>query len=323
MSDAAQETVSVARSLSVVVPVFEEEANVRPLVESIVAAVRPLALPFEVILVDDGSGDGTLPALLALRAEVPELVVIALRRNFGQTLALQAGFDRARGDAVVTLDGDLQNDPRDIPRLLTELERGADVVSGWRRRRQDAFWLRRLPSWLANAMVRRVTRIDIHDQGCALKAYRREVVRSLDLYGDLHRFVAVMTVPVGASIAEIEVRHHARRAGRSKYGLSRTFRVIADLVAIRMLTAFRGSPLRWFALLALPFGLLAAIAALLAVVAPTTQDSVVLHALAFLTAATFAACLLFGLVGELVLVEEGPGAAPRVLCREWASEGPS
>jgi glycosyltransferase involved in cell wall biosynthesis len=311
------------RSLSVVVPVFDEAPNVRPLVQALVAALRPLGVPFELVIVDDGSRDGTLAELRRLCAETPELVVIALRRNFGQTLALQAGLDRARGDAVVTLDGDLQNDPRDIPRLLEALEGGADVVSGWRRRRRDAFWLRRLPSAAANLLARRVTGVPIHDQGCSLKAYRREVARALDLYGELHRFVALLTVPLGASIAEVEVRHHPRSAGRSKYGLSRTLRVFADLAVIRMLTAFRESPMRWFGRVGTPFLAASLVCAALAWLVSVPGGSVVFPAAAFLTAATFAACLLVGLLGELALAEEGAAAAPRVLCREWpAEQGP-
>lgn len=300
------------RSLSVVVPVYNEEANAEPLVRTIVEAVRPLGLPFELVIVDDGSRDGTLHALRGMVGEVPELVVVALRRNFGQTLALQAGLDRARGDAIVTMDGDLQNDPRDIPRLLAELERGADVVSGWRKDRQDAVVLRKLPSWVANRLIRLVTRIEIHDQGCSLKAYRREVIRNLDLYADMHRFIAILTMPLGASITEIEVRHYPRQAGTSKYGISRTFKVIVDLFTIQMLTWFRERPMRWFTSLGIPFFAAALVAGFAALWADTS--SVVPAAIALLAATSFIACLLLGLLAEFVLSNAGPG--PRPLARE-------
>lgn len=300
-------------SLSVVVPVFNEEANAQPLVRAIVEAVRPLGIPFEVVVVDDGSRDGTLRALRELVSDTQELVVVALRRNFGQTLALQAGLDRARGDAIVTMDGDLQNDPRDIARLLVELERGADVVSGWRRDRQDAVVLRKIPSWVANRLIRWVTRIDIHDQGCSLKAYRREVIRNLDLYGDMHRFVAILTMPLGASIAEIEVRHHPRHAGASKYGISRTFKVIADLFTIQMLTWFRERPMRWFAMMGIPF-FVATLAAAGLALWQNEKGTVIPAAIALLAGTSFFGCLLLGLLAEFVVATASPG--PQRVVRE-------
>jgi glycosyltransferase involved in cell wall biosynthesis len=179
--------------------------------------------------------------------------VIALRRNFGQTPALQAGFDQARGDIIVTLDGDLQNDPGDIPKLIERIDAGADVVSGWRFDRQDTLVMRKVPSWIANRMIRWVTGVPVHDQGCSLKAYRAAVVRRLGLYSDMHRFITVMTMPLGAAIEEIGVRHHPRVAGTSKYGISRVFKVLADLLTIQLITRFRESPMRWFAWVGVPF----------------------------------------------------------------------
>ncbi len=292
-------------SFSVVVPVFDEEDNAEPLVRGIVEASRPIGIPFELVVVDDGSRDRTLPRLREMVDRVPELVVVALRRNFGQTLALQAGLDRARGDAVVTMDGDLQNDPRDIPRLLEGLSRGADVVSGWRKDRQDTLILRKVPSWIANRLIRLVTRINIHDQGCSLKAYRAEVIRGLDLYADMHRFIAILTMPLGATIAEIEVSHHARTAGTSKYGISRTFKVLADLFTIQMLTWFRERPMRWFTLMGIPFFFVSIAAAVLALVSGTS--TVVPAAVALLAGTSFLACLLLGLLAEFVLATSGPG----------------
>lgn len=300
-------------SLSVVVPVYNEQENAEPLVRRLAEAVRPLGLPFELVLVDDGSRDETLAVLRALCDDVPELVVIALRRNFGQTLALQAGLDRARGDAIVTMDGDLQNDPRDIPRLLERLAGGADVVSGWRVDRQDGMLLRKVPSWIANRLIRLVTGIQIHDQGCALKAYRREVVQSLDLYADMHRFIAILTMPLGAVIEEIEVAHHPRTAGSSKYGISRTFKVMADLFTIQMLTWFRERPMRWFALLGAPFLALTGLAAAMSLLAP--GSTVVFAAVALIGGISFLACLLLGLLAEFVLSVTGPG--PARVVHEW------
>lgn len=306
------------RSLSIVVPVFNEEENAELLVRGIAEAARPLRLPFEIVIVDDGSTDGTLAALRGLLPSTPELSVIALRRNFGQTAALQAGLDRARGDAIVTMDGDLQNDPRDIPRLLEELSRGADVVSGWRKNRRDTLILRRIPSWLANRLIRLVTGAVIHDQGCSLKAYRSEVVRGLDLYADMHRFIAILTMPLGASISEVEVRHHPRVAGDSKYGISRTFKVLTDLFTIEMLTHFRESPLRWFALVGSPFFAAAVLASLAVLFA--SGSTVVMTAVAFLTSTTCVACLLVGLLGEFVILGSAEVRSPPAAMHEWRED---
>jgi hypothetical protein len=303
------------RSLSVVVPFLNEVENTAPLVTGIAETLRPLALPFEIIAIDDGSIDGTLSALRGLSASVPELVTIALRKNFGQTLALQAGLDRASGDAIVTMDGDLQNDPRDIPRLLEELSRGADVVSGWRKDRRDNLFLRTIPSRIANLLIRHVTGVVIHDQGCSLKAYRASVVRRLDLYADMHRFIAILTMSLGATISEVVVRHHPRIAGESKYGINRTFKVLADLFTIQMLTWFRERPLRWFSLLGSPFLAAAALATAIALFGG--GSIVVLAAIALLTATTFVSCLLLGLLGEFVIDGAARRPAPGVVFQEW------
>ncbi len=302
------------RSLSVVVPVQDEEENVLPLLERTLRALRPLGVPFEVIFVDDGSRDQTAPRLRERVGTTPELVLLELAGNRGQSVALQAGFDRARGDVIVTLDGDLQNDPADIPRLLEEIAEGADVVSGWRQQRRDKLLLRKAPSWAANRLIRALTRTPIHDQGCALKAYRREVLERLRLYSDMHRFIVVLTMAVGASIVEVPVRHHARLAGRSKYGLSRVFKVLTDLLIIQMLTRFQESPTRWFSLLGLPF-LAAAVASGLATlgagsatVVPTTLTLV--FGLAFLW------CVLAGLLGEIVIATSRGRSRRRVVFRE-------
>ena len=243
--------------LSVVVPFYNERQNVEALHAEIVSAltaIDPTRTTWEIVYVDDGSTDGTGESLVRLRADLPDNVTfIGLRRNFGQTAAIAAGFSHARGDVVVTLDGDLQNDPADIARLLDELDRGADVVSGWRRRRRDPLLARRLPSWAANRLIGLVTGVPLHDYGCTLKAYRREIVEQLTLYGEMHRFLPAQAHWVGAKVTEIPVNHRPRRAGRSKYGLQRTYRVLLDLMTVRFLGTHGTKPLHAFGTLGLGF----------------------------------------------------------------------
>jgi glycosyltransferase involved in cell wall biosynthesis len=303
----------------VVVPVFDEEENAEPLVGSVCEALLPLGRSFELVVVDDGSRDGTLERLKALIPTHPQLVVVALRRNFGQTPALQAGFDRACGDIIVTMDGDLQNDPGDIPRLIERIDAGADVVSGWRVDRQDTLVLRKVPSWIANRMIRWVTGVPVHDQGCSLKAYRAEVVRRLGLYSDMHRFITVMTMPLGAAIEEIEVRHHPRVAGTSKYGISRVFKVLADLLTIQLITRFRESPMRWFAAVGAPF-LLGSLA--FAIGSLFVMDrSIVMPTVSLLLGLIFVSCLFAGVMGEAI-IDLSAREVPRrdVGVREWETQ---
>jgi glycosyltransferase involved in cell wall biosynthesis len=231
-----------------VIPVFNEEENLPILAAEIRAALDPEGIAYEVVAVDDGSTDGSWAALEAIRASDPRWVLVGLRRNFGQTAALTAGFDHARGDVIVTLDADLQNDPADVPRLL-RLAKDHDVVSGWRRRRQDPFLSRRLPSTLANWLISRVTGVQLHDYGCTLKAYRREVVEHLHLYGEMHRFIPAIASWMGISLAEAETHHRPRRFGRSKYGLGRTVRVVLDLITVKFLLSFATKPIQVFGLL--------------------------------------------------------------------------
>lgn len=234
------------RDLSLVIPIFDEEPNLRPLLAEIHAALDPTGLDYEVIAIDDGSRDGSLETLRALHAEDDRLTVVAFRRNFGQTAAFAAGFAHARGRAVVTLDADGQNSPHDIPQLLARLDDGYDVVNGWRVDRQDGFWLRRLPSIAANRLIARATGVRLHDRGCSLRAFRAEVVRDLRLYGELHRFIPELVSQAGYTMTEVPVTHRARTAGRSKYGLSRTFRVILDLLTIVFLRRFGDRPMHLF-----------------------------------------------------------------------------
>lgn len=232
--------------LSVVVPVYNEVANVEPLVEEIEAALLPTGKRFEIVAVDDGSNDGSREALRALAAKRPHLKVVAFRRNCGQAAAFDAGFRFASGVQVVTMDADLQNDPKDIPAMLAKLDEGYDFVSGWRRKRSDGFLLRTFPSRIANSIIRRATRTQVHDLGCSLKAYRREITDELRLYGEMHRFIAVLADGMGARICEMEVNHRPRRAGQSKYGLARTFKVMLDLLTVLFMRSFQTKPLHVF-----------------------------------------------------------------------------
>ncbi len=238
--------------LSIVVPIYNELQNLPALHDSLTHALQLLGRSYEIVVVDDGSTDGSRDVLRRLVALDPHLRVVLFRRNCGQTSAMVAGFDKSRGSTIVTLDGDLQNDPADIGRLLAKLEEGYDVVCGWRRSREDPWLTRLLPSKLANALIAWVTGVHIHDTGCSLKAYRSWVVHSLRLYSDMHRFIAALGAGVGARITEIPVRHHRRRFGKSKYGLGRIFRVLVDLLVIKMLIQFAAHPIRWFGLLSLP-----------------------------------------------------------------------
>jgi glycosyltransferase involved in cell wall biosynthesis len=232
--------------LSIVVPIYNEVENIQALYEEIDDALTGTGLDFEVVLVDDGSRDGSFAALEALAKADSRFKVIRLRRNFGQTAAMAAGFDAAKGEVIIPMDGDLQNDPADIPKLLAKVKEGYDVVSGWRQVRQDTFLSRRLPSILANGLISRMTGVPLHDYGCTLKAYRREVLSEVNLYGELHRFVPALASQVGAQVTEIAVNHRPRRAGTSKYGIDRTLRVILDLITVKFLLKYSSRPLQLF-----------------------------------------------------------------------------
>lgn len=245
--------------LSVVVPIYNERDNIEPLHEALTFALRGVDRSYEILFVDDGSTDGTRDVMRRLAVTDPHLRLLFFRRNYGQTAAMAAGFRACRGRTIVSMDGDLQNDPADVGRLVEKLDEGFDVVCGWRRNRQDRVATRLLPSKIANFLIARVTGARIHDTGCSLKVYRGWVVRSLHLYSDMHRFLAALGVGLGARITELPVRHHARRAGVSKYGLARVFRVLADLVGIKMLIQFAAHPIRWFTLLSLPLFVLGAV----------------------------------------------------------------
>ena len=232
--------------LSVVVPLYNEEESLPHLVQQLTDALRPSGERFELVLVNDGSSDRTAEVLEQLSHEVPELVAVLLRKNYGQTAAMAAGFDVAQGDVIVSLDGDLQNDPADIAMLLAKLREGYDLVSGWRHQRQDAALQRKLPSRIANRLIGRVTGVKLHDYGCSLKAYRREVLSDMRLYGELHRFLPALAFIEGARITEVKVNHRARQYGSSKYGIDRTFRVLMDLLTVWFMKRFLTRPMYVF-----------------------------------------------------------------------------
>jgi glycosyltransferase involved in cell wall biosynthesis len=231
---------------SIVVPIYNEEENIAALYQSITAALDSSGAIYEIILVDDGSSDGSFSVLKTVAAQDPRVKVIRFRRNFGQTAAMSAGFDAAAGKIIIPMDGDLQNDPSDIPRLIEKLNEGYDVVSGWRSERKDTFISRKFPSILANALISALTGVHLHDYGCTLKAYRREVLDGINLYGEMHRFVPALASQFGAKIAELPVNHHPRLYGVSKVGISRTLRVILDLMTVKFLLAYSTKPIQLF-----------------------------------------------------------------------------
>lgn len=245
--------------LSVVIPVFNEGPNIEPLYRELTATLEAWGRPYELVFVDDGSTDGTFAALTTLHEGDPRLRAIQFRRNFGQTAAFAAGFAAARGRLIATTDGDLQNDPRDIPMLVGRIDDGFDVVCGWRKERKDPFLNRRLPSMIANRVISWATGVHLNDYGCSLKVFRSEVVKPLRLYGELHRFLPALASEQGVRIAELAVNHRARMHGRSKYGIGRTLRVILDLITVKFLLSYSTRPLQIFGLVGIPMGLVGAV----------------------------------------------------------------
>lgn len=243
-------------NISVVIPVYNEEENVEPLVGEIAAALSVLGKSYEMVIVDDGSKDDTFGRLKALRQGFPMLKVIRLKRNFGQTAAMAAGLAHAAGEVVILMDGDAQNDPADIPAMLAKLDEGYDLVAGWRFNRQDAFLNRRLPSMIANRLISFATHVKLHDYGCTLKALRREVAKDLRLYGEMHRFIPAIAFDRGARIAELKVNHRPRLRGSTKYGISRTLRVVLDLVTVKFLSSYSTRPSHVFGPIGLGSGFL-------------------------------------------------------------------
>lgn len=295
--------------VSVVVPVFNEEESLSILHGEIVEHVGGLGVPWEVIYVDDRSTDTSLEVLLGLREACPQVRVVAFRHNAGQTAAMAAGFEHARGAVVVTLDADLQNDPADIPRLIQALGQGFDIAVGWRKDRQDGLWLRRLPSRMANRAIGWYTGTRVHDTGCTLKAFRSEVVRRMPIYADQHRFLPVLAASTGARLTELVVNHRARRFGESKYGIGRATRVLIDLLGLKLISSFSRKPLHYFGLLALPF----AAAAMVFFIEGARHLAIAEHRgfwgeSVLVTAIPLMACVYFfllGLLAELVIKASG------------------
>ena len=247
INNASRDKASIKKvELSIIIPVYNEVENVKLLLESILNVLINLEKDFEVIFIDDGSTDGTDKVLKELSKKSPQIKAIRFRRNFGQTAALAAGFDYAAGDIIVSLDGDLQNDPKDIPMMINKLEEGYDVISGWRKNRKDDIEMRKIPSIIANRIISKFTGTYLHDYGCSLKVYRKEIAKDLSLYGELHRFIPALASIEGAKIKEVAVNHHSRKYGKSKYNIFRTFKVILDLMTVVFLRKFMTRPLHIF-----------------------------------------------------------------------------
>jgi glycosyltransferase involved in cell wall biosynthesis len=250
----------MAPELSVVVPLYNEEESLRPLYEAISNAVTPLGVSYEIVFVDDGSRDGTVQIADAIARSDARVCLVKFRRNYGQTPAMAAGIAQASGDVIVTMDGDLQNDPADIGALLRKIDEGYDIVVGWRFDRQDKLVSRKIPSRIANKLIAKVTGVPIKDNGCSLKAYRANLIKKIPLYSEMHRFIPAMASIAGPKIAEIKVQHHARQFGQSKYGLSRIYKVLLDLMVIKTVASFTARQMLWFGMLSLPMLLGSAIA---------------------------------------------------------------
>ena len=241
--------------LSVIIPFYNEAQNIPVFFDELCQVLQGSALTWEVLAIDDGSQDATFSLLKEEVIQHKQIKVLRLRKNFGQTAALSAGFDMAQGEIIITMDGDLQNDPRDIPALIAKLREGYDIVSGWREKRQDPFFSRRLPSMIANKMISWVTGVNLHDYGCTLKAFKQEVVKNIRLYGELHRFIPAVASWMGVTIAEMPVNHRSRKFGRSKYGISRTIRVLLDLITVKFLLTYSTRPIHVFGLWGILSGL--------------------------------------------------------------------
>ncbi len=246
--------------ISVIVPLYNEQESVRPLYAAIVQSLGQLGCSFEMVFVDDGSRDDTVKIADEIARIDARLRIVKFRRNYGQTPAMAAGIEHAHGEVLVTMDGDLQNDPDDIPLLLEQIESGYDIVVGWRHNRQDKLVSRKIPSRIANWLIGKVTGVPIRDNGCSLKAFRADLIKRIPLYSEMHRFIPAMASIAGPRVAQIKVRHHARRYGQSKYGLSRIYKVLLDLMVIKTVAAFSSQPLRWFAILCTPLLLIGLLA---------------------------------------------------------------
>lgn len=286
-------------ALSIIVPLYNEEESIHLLYDAIRTACDQSGQSYEIVFVDDGSQDRTFELLAALHENDQRIKVIRFRKNYGQTAAMNAGFRLARGQVIVSMDGDLQNDPSDIPRLLDKIGEGYDVVCGWRKERKDKFLSRRLPSIIANWLIGKITGVPIHDNGCSLKAYRAPIIKRVALYSELHRFIPAMATLAGARIDELVVTHHSRRFGTSKYGISRAWRVFLDLFLVKMVTGFAAQPAIWFGALALPAIFLGSVG--LFVMFLPEGSGVVWPAIAFLFYALSGHLVAMGILAEMFL----------------------
>jgi glycosyltransferase involved in cell wall biosynthesis len=289
--------------LSIIIPLYNEYQNVHPLYEAIVNAVNPLKLEYEIIFVDDGSKDSTFDEASKLSSEDKRLKLVRFRKNYGQTPAMAAGIEHAKGKLLITMDGDLQNDPQDIGNFISKINEGYDVVVGWRYKRKDKLITRKIPSRIANFLIGKVTGVPIKDNGCSLKAYRAAVIKEIPLYSEMHRFIPAMSSLAGSKIAEIKVKHHPRKFGVSKYGLSRTFKVLLDLLAIKTIVSFSSRPLLWFVILAAPPMLISItliFVSLLNLLLYSSNISVPIAGTGVLFGAVGLFLILIGVIGELV-----------------------
>ena len=289
-------------AISIIIPVYNEEENLLVLYKGIQDVCSRINKACEIIFIDDGSQDRTFDILKEIYRQYPGVKLIRFRKNYGQTAAMAAGFRAARGKIVVSMDGDLQNDPYDIPRLLAKLEEGHDVVCGWRKDRKDKLISRRIPSMIANWIIGKITGVPIHDNGCSLKAYRASVIKNVTLYSEMHRFIPAMATLTGARITEIVVNHHPRRFGKSKYGISRTWRVILDIAKVKMIVGFASRPALWFGLLSFPFIIFGVSALFVAgglYLGEFIDEWMVISTVAFLLLFLGTHLLSLGIIGEL------------------------
>jgi glycosyltransferase involved in cell wall biosynthesis len=299
--------------LSIVIPLYNEEENIETLQKKLNESLGRIGSGYEIIYVDDGSKDRSFIILSRIAKEDKRVKVIKFRKNYGQTAAMSAGFDAAQGDVIIPLDADLQNDPADIPKLLEKIDEGYDVVSGWRKNRQDKFWSRQLPSVMANRLISSITGVRLHDYGCSLKAYRAEIIKNVKLYGEMHRFIPAFSALEGGLVTEIAVNHHPRLAGKSKYGLSRTFKVFLDLIVVKFFTDYAKKPIHLFGslgLLTFFFGFLSAVIAVYQRIFNNesfTSSSFLVLAVVFSLFALQS--VLLGLLGEVAIRthHESPG----------------
>ena len=286
--------------ISIIVPLYNEEASVTPLYDAIVKSVDRIGSTYEILFVDDGSKDNTVAIASKLAAQDKRLRIIKFRRNYGQTPAMAAGIDNAIGKILVTMDGDLQNDPDDIPELVHKVEEGYDIVVGWRHKRQDKLITRKIPSKIANWLIGKITGVPIKDNGCSLKAYKADVIKNIPLYSEMHRFIPAMTSLAGTRIAEIKVKHHARAFGESKYGLTRIYKVFIDLITIKTILSSFSKPLRVFATVAGVSAVIGISAFIAALRLDYNSPTIVFYSVGILYSSLAIALLLWGTLGELV-----------------------